>query len=106
MKKAFLIALAISAVAGIAHAGTGKGSVLDHDPDLWGPVTPDRLLGKTTRQKWLKLYPVEAKIYWAAWDCKEKGCDTPQRKHIRDIAKLVPRSASDPAPLADTSAGH
>lgn len=86
-----------------ANAEVPHRGALDDTADLFSSVTPDRLLGKTTRRKWLDLYPVDAKIYWAAWDCKGKPCDTRGRAHIRAIAKRVPRTPRDPKPLDDTS---
>jgi hypothetical protein len=76
-----------------------KKSVLDHEPELFAVVTPDRLLGRHTRRQWLDLWPVNGREYWAAWDCKGKLCDTPDRAHIRATAKLIPRTDADPKPL-------
>jgi hypothetical protein len=83
---------------GIA-AQNHKGA-LDDTTDIFGLITPDHLLGATSRREWLDLHPVLAKVYWAAWDCKGKPCDTPQRAHYRAIAKLIPRTEKDPPPGA------
>lgn len=82
-----------------AFAKPPKTSVLDNDPDLFALVTPDRLLGDMSRRKWLTLWPKLGREYWAAWDCKDKGCDTPKRAHIRATAKLIPRNDNDPKPV-------
>lgn len=87
------------------HAEPGKGA-LGPDPDRFAVVTPDRRLGDMTRRKWLTLWPVNGREYWAAWDCKDKPCDTPQRAHIRETAKLIPRTDKDPKPPAEAISGH
>lgn len=102
MKKIILaIATAIFVIGTPSLAALAKKSVLDNDPDLFALVTPDRLLGKTTRRQWLTLWPKLGQEYWAAWDCKGKRCDTPQRAHIRETAKLIPRTEADPEPVGD-----
>ncbi len=99
--RVFAMILAAALIASTpAYADPSHASVLDDTSDLFGSVTPDRLLGTTTRRKWLDLYPVDATVYWAAWDCKGKPCDTPARVHIRAIAKLVPRTSHDPKPAS------
>lgn len=80
------------------NAGEARKSALGNDPDLFAVVTPDRLLHGMTRRKWLTLWPVPGKEYWAAWDCKGKPCDTPQRAHERATAKLIERLDTDPKP--------
>jgi len=105
--KLFLTLTFIALTVGPAStAGSEtRKSVLDNNPDLFTLVTPDHLLGNTPRRKWLDLYPVNAKEYWAAWDCKGKRCDTKARARIRATCKLVPRTARDPKPIdeADSS---
>ncbi|MGN6210552.1 hypothetical protein [Asticcacaulis sp.] len=89
----------------VADAAPKKKGALDDTTDLFAMVTPDRRLGDLTRRKWLTLWPVDGREYWAAWDCKGKRCDTPKRAHIRATAKLIPRTDADPKPLPpDTSA--
>ena len=100
MKLAILVAVALIVSDGAAHAQAGKRDALDNDPDLFAIVTPDRSLGDMTRRKWLTLWPVPGREYWAAWDCKGKPCDTPQRVHERAVAKLIPRLSTDPKPEA------
>ncbi len=101
-KAALLIAAMMISVPCLATAEVKSRGALDNTKDLFADVTPDSLLGKTTRRKWLDLYPVNAKIYWAAWDCRGKPCDTPKRAHIRATAKLVPRTDRDPKPMENT----
>lgn len=98
MKLQFILIAGVILFGGNAQAGPPKKSVLDNDPDLFAVVTPDRLLGSDTRRQWLTLWPVNGREYWAAWDCKGKPCDTPQRVHERETAKLIPRLATDPKP--------
>jgi hypothetical protein len=98
--KTALAALSIAVLLATgAEARTAPKSALDHDPDMFAVVTPDRLLGTTTRRQWLTLYPVLGREYWAAWDCKGKLCDTAKRKHIRETAKLITRTDADPKPV-------
>jgi len=98
MKRLMIAAIVLAACSSSAPALAGSKSVLDNDPDMFAVVTPDRLLGKTTRRQWLTLWPVPGKEYWAAWDCKDKACDSAQRAHERATAKLIPRIATDPKP--------
>ncbi len=103
--SAILCALALAASSVVfapAYAGASHKGALNDTTDLFASVTPDRLLGSTTRRQWLDLYPVDAKVYWAAWDCKGQPCDTRERAHIRATAKLVSRTERDPKPMENT----
>lgn len=97
MKPLILATVIATFGAAAAHAAPPPKTALD-DPDLFAVVTPDRLLGGMTRRKWLTLWPVPGREYWAAWDCKGKPCDTPERAHERATAKLVQRLETDPKP--------
>ena len=100
----FIVVAALVATMTAGPAAAQKKSKLDKDPDLFAVVTPDRLLGKMTRREWLTLWPVPGREYWAAWDCQHRSCDTDKRKHIRETARLIPRTAADPEPLTDADA--
>lgn len=100
MKKLRIGLIAFFLSAGCAGAAMAK-DVLANDPDLFAVVTPDRLLHGMTREQWLELYPVEGRVYWDAWACKNKPCDTKEKTHIRATAKLISRpskSGSAPRP--------
>ena len=98
MKGALMAMAALSLIATTCHAGPAPKSVLDNDPDLFAVVKPDRLLGDQTRRQWLTMWPVNGREYWAAWDCKDKPCDTKQRAHERATSKLIERLPTDPKP--------
>jgi len=104
MKMLTMITGVVLVLATPGYAAQTHKDALDDTTDMFGLVTPDNLLGATNRRQWLDLHPVLAKVYWAAWDCKGKPCDTAQRAHYRSIAKLVARTDRDPKPLEDTSA--
>jgi hypothetical protein len=56
-----------------------------------------------TGRYWLSRHPVEARDYWAAWDCKGKPCDSKWYANIRTKARLVQRTDTDPRPLNGTT---
>ncbi len=103
--SAVLLAFAVACTASQAYARPSSKGALDNTADLFAVVTPDRLLGKTTRRQWLDLWPVNAKVYWAAWDCKGQPCDNRERAHIRATAKLISRTPRDPKPMENTGDG-
>lgn len=87
-------------VSGHALAGTHKRSlpfnqgkdVLANNDDLSLPITPDYLLGHQTRDQNLAMAQIYGKIYWEAWNCRDKPCDDAEKAKIRAKAKLVPRT--------------
>lgn len=104
--RAYLLATALTFAFGAGVAApsiAAPKSNRDNYSDAFALVTPDSLLGSTTRRQWLKLWPVPGREYWAAWDCKGMPCDTPQRKHIRATAKLIARTDEDPKPITGAS---
>lgn len=99
MKTLVIAILSALAFTTVGYAKGNRQGALENTQDLFASVTPDRLLGKTTRRQWLDLYPVNARLYWAAWDCRGRPCDSRERAHIREIAKLVARTSKDPKPF-------
>ena len=97
-----LAALLLTAQAQVAFA---QKSALDHmqfdGVSSDGELKTERL----TRRQWLEQYPVQAKDYWDAWDCKGKACDSTWKANIRKKAALIKRTDKDPAPPATASKG-
>jgi hypothetical protein len=48
-----------------------------------------------TRRQWLETFPVQAKTYWDAWDCKNEICDSSWKANIRKKAALIKRTDED-----------
>ncbi len=91
---AILLAAALLALG--APAAQAQKSALDHVQ--FDGISSDGEL-KTehlTRRQWLQQYPVQAKDYWDAWDCKGKPCDSAWKANIRKKAILTKRSEEDP----------
>lgn len=102
MKKAYLTVVFIAGLSLTAqlYPAQARRSALN-DVQFDG-VTSDRGLKTAgiTREKWLEIYPRQAREYWDAWDCEGKSCDSQWKANIRAKARLVPRpkekSASKP----------
>ncbi len=105
LKSATLPIVGAAVVVGLAMSdGTVAGphkrtlpitqgkDVLANDPDLFLGITTDADLGHQTRDQNLAMAQIYGKIYWEAWNCKDKPCDDAQKAKIRSVAKLVPRT--------------
>ncbi|MFP1132626.1 hypothetical protein [Asticcacaulis sp. W401b] len=97
MRSHTLVALAALTLVSASGVRAEKKSSLDNFE--FDGITTDRSLKRsgTTRERWLQLYPVMAKVYWDAWDCKGKSCDSSKKARIREKAALIPRPASGDA---------
>ncbi len=96
-----VFAWAALAVAQPAPVIAQKSALDGHQFD---GVTSDAALRTAgrTRRDWLDKHPVEAREYWAAWDCKGKPCDSSWYANIRAKAALIKRTDEDPRPRSQT----
>jgi hypothetical protein len=122
MTKVLLLSLGVLCAAGSAFAATPSRHFLNYPPVVrsapgqksgldgfqFDGVLADAALKASgwTRRHWIELYPVDAKEYWRAWDCKDRKCDAPYYRNIRAKAALIPRTEKDPAPAPDTAPGQ
>ena len=102
MRILFAITLSAFAVACAGgDASAGPKSALDHF-QFDGVMADDALKDSGwTRRHWIEQYPVQAKEYWRAWDCKGKPCDSTWQAQIRAKAKLIARTPKDPSPASN-----
>ena len=92
--SAMAVSIPIATLVQPTAAPAPKSQRKDHlnDPDLFFVVTTDRHLGRLTREEWLSMSEADARIYWEAWNCKDRPCDTTLKAEIRAKARLVPRT--------------
>lgn len=98
----FIVALTGFALTQIAPASAQKSALDGYQFDGVSSDAELKVEGQT-RRHWLDNHPVQAKEYWAAWDCKGKPCDTKWYANIRAKAALVKRTHRDPKPANSAS---
>lgn len=99
--KPYLLALLLAASAA-STPGPAQAQKSALDGHQFDGVISDKALKTAgrTRREWLDRQPAEAREYWAAWDCKDKPCDSKWYANIRAKAALIRRSSKDPKPAA------
>lgn len=96
MKYFILAAVGLALMAPFAHAAGKPKSALDGYQFDGVSADAELKVEGHTRRGWLRDHPVQAKEYWAAWDCKDEACDSKWYANIRKKAALIKRTPDDP----------
>ena len=101
MKRLSFIVVAALVATTAAGPAAAQKSALEHVQFDGVSTDAELRVEKHTRRQWLDTHPLQAKEDWAAWDCKDKPCDTKWYANIRGKAALIKRTDRGPPPAAD-----